>query len=483
MRSAVLSGAPSLERRRAHQALADATDAAVEPDRRAWHRASAAVGPDEDVAKELEASATRAQERGGMSAAGTFLRKAGDLSADPRSRARRYLAAAMAAITAGSLDTAAELITLAERQPGLDHHQRSQVVLRRAFVVGNRGRTGDAAPLFATAARAFEPVDPSRAHWVHLLALWCYLDLGGNAPAGAVAEAAAAAGASPRSDPRGAAELLLDGFAARIIDSRGSAAPLFRQALAVLDQDRAQEAPPGVIEMATFAAIELWDDAAQDALSSRHLRSMRMLGALARLPHALSTRANAEMLAGRLAEAQALYDEVHEVIQATGNPGAVGPVPPGEVMTAALRGDERRTRDLADAAVAHATPLRAGLRLDTIAHSLGLLALGHGRPPEAVEHLRFALTAPHTFVATTALPDLAEAAMRAGEVDLAQCATDQLLTSTRASDTSLAPRHRGQDPSPSHRRRLRRQAVPLGGSSSAPDPRRTPPRACAAAVR
>ena len=130
-RSAVYRSASAEERQEVHAALADATDPALDPDRRAWHRAEAAEGPDEDVAGELERSASRAQARGGVAAAAAFLERATLLTPDPAQRTRRALAGAQAKVQAGDSEAAQELLAIAEAGP-LDAADQARAELVRA---------------------------------------------------------------------------------------------------------------------------------------------------------------------------------------------------------------------------------------------------------------------------------------------------------------------------------------------------------------
>ena len=145
VRSAAYRSASPQDRHEVHRALAEVTDPQIDPDRRAWHRAQAASGPDEDVAAELELSAGPAQARGGLAAAAAFLERAALLTPKPARRARRMLAAARAKCDAGALDASLGLLVAVEAGP-INARQGAEIEHLRGQIALVQRRVNDATP-------------------------------------------------------------------------------------------------------------------------------------------------------------------------------------------------------------------------------------------------------------------------------------------------------------------------------------------------
>src|SRR3954447_10139652 len=170
VRSAVYRAASAEDKRDVHRALAEATDAEADPDRRAWHRARAVVGADEEVAGELERSAERARARGGAAAAAAFLERAAELTPDPAGRGARALAAAQAKFESAAPEAALGLLEVAETCP-LDDLQRARLARVRAEIIFALRRGRDAPPLLLDAAAQLEMLDPAAARETYVEAI------------------------------------------------------------------------------------------------------------------------------------------------------------------------------------------------------------------------------------------------------------------------------------------------------------------------
>ena len=179
-----------------HLALAQVTDPQYDPDRRAWHLAAAAPGPDEEVALELERSAGRAQARGGLAAAGAFLQRSVELTGEPARRADNALAAAQANLQAGAFDAALGLLATAEAG-ALDELQRARVELLRGQIAFASGLGSDAPPLLLKAAKRLESLNLELARETYLSA-WGAAAFAERAGAGDLPEVCHAARAPPR---------------------------------------------------------------------------------------------------------------------------------------------------------------------------------------------------------------------------------------------------------------------------------------------
>ncbi|MGW0729602.1 AAA family ATPase [Streptomyces mirabilis] len=357
-RSAAYRSASAQDRQAAHRALAEATDPRLDPDRRAWHRAQAAPGPDEDVAAELEHSAGRARARGGTAAAAAFLKQAALLTLDPAGRTGRALDAARATIQAGAFDVAWELLAMAESGQ-LSDFQQASVDMMRAQLAFNTSRGGDAPALLLKAAERLRPIDADLSRAAYLDALLGAIFAGRLAgPGGDVLEVARAAGAAPppRHAPR-APDLLLDGTAATLHVGYAAGVPLLRRALADFGAGMSAEEELRRMYLACITAIRLWDDDRWETLSARYLRLARETGTLSELPLALTARAYVLLFAGDLPGAASLSDELQAVKEATGS----GLASYSAMGLAALRGDETGACAVIDATLEDVTTRGEGI--------------------------------------------------------------------------------------------------------------------------
>jgi DNA-binding CsgD family transcriptional regulator len=336
VRSAVYRTATREQRREVHVALAEATDRSVDSDRRAWHLATAAAGPDESVAAALEQSAGRAQARGGLAAAAAFLHRSVVLSGDPTQRVRRALAAAQASLHAGMFEDALELLAIAEASTP-DELQAAHVELLRGQIAFASGM-GPAAPPLLNAAQRLERLDPELARETYLDAWGAALFAGRMASSGSLVEVSRAAKSAPRpTRPLRASDLLLDGLSTFATEGCAAAEPLLRRATAAF----ANEASPAQENfrwgwLTTIAAKIIWDEDGWRTVSARFLREGRDAGALARLPIDLTDWAFFATRCGDFGAAADAIAELEAITKATGTHLA----PYAQLLLAAFRGQE-----------------------------------------------------------------------------------------------------------------------------------------------
>ena len=435
VRTVVYRDAAPEDRRRVHAALADVTDPSLDPDRRAWHLAAAAAGPDDEVAAELERSAGRAQARGGVSAAAAFLERAVGLTQDPARRVERALAAAQASLQAGSFDVALGLLTTAETGD-LSEFQRALIDLMRAQVAFASSRGNEATPLLLSAAHRLEPLDIKLARETYLDAFSAAL-FGARLNDGVgLAEVAAAARTAPRptNDEATSADLLLDGLVA-LADGYSEAIAPGRAALRKLSSDTV---PPGErlrwLWQGGVVALELWDDESAFSLSQHGVQIARERGTLGELALALSSHIPVLVFCGELSAAVSGVAETQVVEEATG----VRSAPYGALILAAWRGHARRARELIEMTNRDAGTRGEGIGIAVSEYARAVLCNGLGQYEEALAAAVSASEHREVVVENWGLSELVEPASRTGRVDLAADALGRLAAKASASGSPWA---------------------------------------------
>jgi DNA-binding CsgD family transcriptional regulator len=402
VRSAAYQSASLRDRQEMHAALAEATDPDSDPDRRAWHRAQAAAGPDEDVAAELERSAGRAKRE------------------------------------AGELDAALGLLVAPEAGT-LDARQAAEVQRVRGQIAFDQNRSSDAAGLLRRAALLLEPLDVGLARETHLEAIWAAMSADDLGRPGGVREAAEAARAAPPGpDPPRAVDVLLDAVALRFTEGYAAAAPALTRALELLVPTHAGVGDArrwlGIASgrAASSIAVELWDFESWHALVDRQVQAARDVAALVHLQWALNSLGHHRLLAGELAAAELLVEEDRLIAEATGNP----PVAYAAMLLAAWQGREQEATKLVQAAMQEAAGRGTGRTAGIAAYASAVLDNELGRYDAARDAVLEVFQRDQLALGQTVVAELAEAAARTGEVTLVQAALDWLSERTRATPTA-----------------------------------------------
>jgi DNA-binding CsgD family transcriptional regulator len=435
VRSAIYRSASLHDRQIAHGALAEVTDSRHDPDRRAWHLAHAAAGPDDLVADELERSSGRARARGGLAAAAAFHQRAATLTLDPALRSERALAAASAQVEAGAFDAALDLLAMAEGGP-LNDFQRARADLVRARLAHVTGRGSDAPPLLLKAAERLQPIDADLSRTTYLEALSAAMFAGVLAAGGGVREVAHAAETSPTPAAPRLSDLLLDGLCAQFNSGYAAALPTLRRAVDTARNGTSSEQQLRWMWLAGIAALHVWDDESWDVLTARHVEFAREAGALTELPLALSSRAVMVVFCGDLTAVDAMNHEAQTVQGATGDSLA----PYGALTLAAFRGRRSEAAVLIEETNRDVVRRGEGVGLIVARRAEAVLNNGIGDYRAAMAAAVRA-TEPHPpniGISAWAAVELVEAAARCGELDIAARALGWLTEMTSASGTDWA---------------------------------------------
>ncbi|WP_394362119.1 ATP-binding protein [Amycolatopsis sp. SB7-3] len=418
VRSAVYQAAPVSLRFVVHTALAEALDQPADADRRAWHHAVVADGPDEQVAGELESTALRAAARSGYAAASAAYQRAAELTGPGPDSARRLVLAAEAAAEEGDLERMESLAgALVSADPALT--VRADRV--RATAAFHRGALTTARRLLTEAAPSAEPETA-----VHLLldAVHAAWYLGEREIADTVELLDAAAPAAP--EPIAHVAGLLSEVA------RAAIGLPVRRPLAERIADARRTGFGGPHDTILVGATSLQSaghDAEAHQVADELLAQCRKNGQLGRTPPVLLCAARASVFFGRHAEAGDQAAEALQLARELGHRQWIAEANGVLAYLAAAAGDEDRCHAYADEALAVPEPGTPAPGLSWAHWALALLDLGLARWESALTRLTALRTGPmrHQLPGLRGVPDLVEAAARLGKPDLAAEPVERLV--------------------------------------------------------
>jgi DNA-binding CsgD family transcriptional regulator len=417
MRSAVYQAASVARRRAAHTALAGLLG--DPPDRRAWHLAAAALGPDEQVAADLEAAGVRAVKRSAFSVAADAYRRAAQLSDDTFSKTRRLLLAAHTALSSGHLRLGHELLRAAESLD-LTADQRTLAAWMRE-TSGDGTWTGTSQlDALVRLADQMRTVGEARTALDTLanFALRCYWGNPTPETRAAVIAAAERLG-RPQAEPA-------------LLAILSSADPVrtgerVNAQLKSITPDRTE---PTAMWYAGLAAANTWAWDQALPLLDAAVDELRAQGQLGVLTRALTTQAWAAVHLARLPTAAAAASEASRLAVETGQGHWTGANQLAQAVAASAAGDDAAADALAQRTEALYLASGSTSMLGFVEFARGRGAVINQRYAVGLAHLRRILDPAdpvyHPFVGPWGLADLVEAAAAVGEPALAQAYLEQL---------------------------------------------------------
>jgi DNA-binding CsgD family transcriptional regulator len=440
MRRAVYEGAADSDRRAAHHAIATVLDTDAAGERRAWHLAQAAVGPNRVAAAAVERSAIGAVARNAPAIAANLFSRAAELSADAGDRERLLIEAARHWQMAGLADRSSSVLDHVART--VDPLRRADAQRLRAAVDASHGHVDSAARLLVDEAAAVEQPDPERA--IQMLLDACSLTwLSGKATASVpIARRAYMLAAHSRSPSSGFARMTL-GTSLVLCGERDPGREL------ILDHATDPDVDAPLIMSAQGLGL-MWSGElarAHDYLERLCVRA-RAASAPSQLCPALVRRSQVRFRLGWWPAAYADACESLRLARETGQRLFVYYSLALMALVESARGDNAYS-----AHAMEAIELAEGHGVGAV-RFYGLAALGHGAlaaglmtdaipPLENLEQLEIAagIANPSVFCAA---PDLIEAYIRAGRPDQARERLDKLIAeaSRNASSWGLASAYR-----------------------------------------
>ncbi len=380
-RSAVYADAPIDQRRAAHRALA-----AVLPDRdvdrRAWHLAAAAVGVDDSASSALEQAGVRGRDRSAYATAAVAFERAGRLASDTERRARLLLRAAEAGWLAGLADQAGALLREA-RSSGTQPETLVEIDHLAGHIATRRGSVMSGHAILTAAA---ERADPERA--VSMLADAAGACFYAGRPAEMLAVVERARALLPESPSARASFLVATTLGmARILGGDAAAgAEAIGEAIALAEGSAALRDELELLPWLAIGPIFLRESDAGRPLLEHALQTARAHAAVGALPFVLNLVARDQATSDRWAVAEATYREAIELARESGQQTALAFGLSGLAWLQSRRGRERDCRDCAGEALALCRELGTRLHEIWATAALGELELGLGAAAPAAEH-------------------------------------------------------------------------------------------------